>query len=816
MSTASMNDAQGNSPRYASSPTVSMTVITLVLGMLLPAVVSILMLMASTQSRISEEENMMRAGLVEGMGLQVDEVVDALAQSLEVIAANGGADADDATRWTRLLQASRAFGKQFLEFHVANPNGDVISSSASLPEGINVADRGYFSTSLATEGMVASEGLVSRHTGQIALYFALAVRSDEEAHSGVVFAGFNGEVFGDMLRKAGPRSDGLTVFVLDRNGDSVYEHLPSGGRHPVHIPPADLRDCADGRRAWLEFGGTRHAVSVMAKRLATGEAPYLYLLVSTPDESFFSLSTLRGVTPLLLGTLCVALAALAAANRRIVHPLESLTRKVQAIEAGQPLPETAIESVREIGGLQTAVTRMAQAISQREQELAWFATHDDLTGLANRKALHEMLAARLDRLEEGASETVAVIFIDIDRFKAINDSMGHTWGDNVIAAFAARLGAFMHPLHAFCARVGGDEFVVVPDASATHNVVRDTRALLAHLGTPYDINGREVRLSASAGVLFVGDPGESPDVIIRNANAAMHRSKERGFGRISIFRPLHLDSYMLRLDIERELPLAAATGQLHMVYQPIVNASDGSLHSFEALMRWNHPRHGSLSPATFITVAEQTGHVGLLGDFALREAGACVRRFGEAGLLTPGLRFGVNISPAHLMAQDFLSDIESVLDAVSVPGDRITLEVTESALISTGAELMGRLETLAKRGLNFAIDDYGAGYSNIQYLASEHFRVIKIDKSLIDEVHLRDRMRAIVRSTVQLAHSLGCKIVAEGVETHAQANLLARLGCDYLQGYLFSRPVPETDAMRLAIRAMEQGTLLPPEAHPDA
>lgn len=812
MFTVAMKETSGASPKTSSSPTVSMTVITLVLGMLLPAVVSILMLMASTQSRISEEETMMREGLVEGMGLQVDEVVDAIAQSLEVIAANGGADADDATRWTRLLQASRAFGKQFLEFHVANPNGDVISSSASLPEGVNVADRGYFSTSLASEGMVASEGVVSRHTGQIALYFALAVHNDDKAHSGVVFAGFNGEVFGDMLRKAGPRSDGLTVYVLDHNGNSVFEHTPSGGRHPVHFSPADLRDCAEGGRSSLEFDGNRHAVSVMAKRLATGEPPYLYILAATPGESLFSIATLRGVTPLLLGTLCVAMAALAAAHRRIVHPLEGLTRKVQAIEAGQHHAETPVESVREISGLQVAVTRMAQAISQREKELAWFATHDDLTGLANRKALHDMLGSRLCRLEEGENETVAVIFIDIDRFKAVNDSMGHTWGDNVINAFAARLGAFMHPLHAFCARVGGDEFVVVPDASATHNVVRDTRALLAHLSAPYDINGREVRLTASAGVLFVGDPCESPDVIIRNANAAMHRSKERGFGRISIFRPLHLDSYMLRLDVERELPLAVATGQLHMVYQPIVNASDGSLHAFEALMRWNHPRHGALSPATFITVAEQTGHVGLLGDFALREAGACVQRFDEAGLLSPGLRFAVNISPAHLMAQDFLSDVEGVLDAVAMPGDRFTLEVTESALISTGAELMGRLEALGKRGLNFAIDDYGAGYSNIQYLASEHFKVIKIDKSLIDEVHLRDRLRAIVRSTVQLAHSLGCKVVAEGVETHAQANLLARLGCDYLQGYLFSRPVPEVDAMRLAARAMEQGTLLPPEA----
>lgn len=792
----------------AHAPTVSMTVLTLVLGMLVPAAVSILMLMANAHTRMNEEENLSREGLVEGIGLQLDEVVDGISQSLEVIAANGGGDSDDATRWTRLLRASRAFAKQYIEFHVANLNGDIISSSASLPSGINVADRDYFTYSLVSDEIVPGSRVVSRHTGQVAMYFARAVETGVPAAS-VVLAGFNGEVFGDMLRKSGPRSDGLTLLVFDRNGDSIFEHTPSGVHRPVGIEPQVLDACAASRKSTLVLYDRNMTVSVMAKSLATGATPYAYILAATPQESLMSLSTLQGVTPLLLGTLCVALAALAAAHRRIVSPLERLTRKVQAIEAGRPFTEAPVDAVREIAGLQDALHRMTEAIGQRESELAWFATHDDLTGLANRKALLDMLTLRLGRLPKSAGRPLAVTFIDIDRFKAVNDSMGHTWGDMVIAAFAARLAAYMHPLNAFCARVGGDEFVVVPDDEATHNVLHDTRALLEHLATPYDVNGREVRLTASAGVLFVSDPDESPDVIMRNANAAMHRSKERGYGRISTFRPLHLDSYMQRLDIERELPFALASGQLTMVYQPIVNAGDGSIHSFEALMRWQHPRHGMLSPAMFIPVAEQAGHIGLLGGFALRETGACIGRFEKAGLLSPGLRFAVNISPAHLMAQDFLSDVEGFLDGFPMPGDVFTLELTESALISTGAELLGKLETLGKRGIDFAIDDYGAGYSNIQYLASEHFRIIKIDKSLIDGVHLRDRVRAIVRSTIQLAHSLGCKVVAEGVETTVQANLLARIGCDYLQGYLFSRPLPEVEAMDLARRAHREGTLLP-------
>lgn len=795
------------------APSVFMTVLLLACCMLLPAVASIALCIGTLQNRLQLESDRNRDRIRDGVALQLEETMTSIAQSLDIIAITGANNADDATRWSRMLRSSRAHGKTVIDFAVANRGGEIISSTTAYGSAISVADRRYFLESQTKDHVVAGEGVVSRSTGRLALHLARAVPTSDLGAREVIIAGFDCTLIGDMLKRAGtgPGSD-ASLLVLDLNGHSIFSHDPQ--RLLSNFTGLDEQALATLRANpsdTLELHDNQLDTSIRAVIVTDDGLPLAYVLSAGQKNANTFDDVFKGMLYLLAGTVGVALLALLFAHRRIVLPLEQLMNKMRDIESGSHQPVKPVAAVREISDLHDTMERMAKAIQNREEDLAWMASHDDLTGLANRKALLEHLDSRLEAFRNGSAvPPLSVAFIDIDRFKAVNDSLGHHWGDLAIAAFAARLATHMDQLQAFCARVGGDEFVIVGSPEVSPQIfMHSVRRLLRSFATPLIVGQRMLSLRGSAGLLFVQDHNEIPDLIVRNANAAMHRSKERGRGRISLFKPRHLDRFVQGLDIERDLPGALAKGQLRMVYQPVVHAVDGRIHGVESLIRWDHPKYGPISPATFIPVAEQAGRINDLGNFVLSEVAACIKRFANAGLMHGSLLFGINISPAQLSSPDFVADVLRILTPAALPRNSVVLELTESALLSIDDEITGKLDILSAHGFRFAIDDYGAGYSNIQYLANPRFKTIKIDKSLVDDLTTNPRVLEIVRSTVTLAHNLQSRVVAEGVETLQQAAALRDMGCDFLQGFHYSRPIEEKEAMHLIRRLKAQRLPLP-------
>ena len=429
---------------------------------------------------------------------------------------------------------------------------------------------------------------------------------------------------------------------------------------------------------------------------------------------------------------------------------------------------------------------------QAERQVLFMARHDALTQLPNRMLFGERIDDALRRL--GRGEGFAVLCLDLDRFKQVNDTLGHPAGDELLRQVAERLGACVREVDTV-GRLGGDEFAVVQCGIANEaDTVALADRIIEAVGRPIGIGGRQVSVGVSVGIAMAPRDGTSRTKLLKSADAALYRAKGDGGGVWRCFEP-EMDARMqARSALELDLQRALAEDQFEVFYQPLFDVARDRIGGFEALLRWRHPSRGMVSPAEFISVAEEMGLIVPLGEWVL--ARACA----EACSWPDHVKVAVNVSPAQFRSSRLFAATSEALAASGLSSSRLELEITESVLLSDGAATLETLHSLRGAGVRFALDDFGTGYSSLNYLLSFPFDKIKIDRSFIRDLTTRREAAAIVRAVSQLATDLGMRITAEGVETRDQLDRLRRDGCDEIQGYYFSRPVPASEVAGLLLR----------------
>ena len=435
---------------------------------------------------------------------------------------------------------------------------------------------------------------------------------------------------------------------------------------------------------------------------------------------------------------------------------------------------------------QRAYDALVHEVQERktlQEQLSYQAFHDILTGLANRSLFIERVEEAVARIQE-SGETMAVIFIDLDDFKSVNDTLGLEAGDSLLKEAARRLDLCLRGEDT-AARLGGDEFAVLVEHSS--DVERVAERILEAFQPPIRVAGHDVLVPASLGIAVGGPEVEFASTILANADIAMYAAKSRGKGQYAIFAPGMQQDAETRMRLKGDMQQSLEAGQFTVHYQPIMRLSDGSCSGAEALVRWNHPEFGLVSPASFIPVAEDSGFIYELGLFVLDEA--TKKAAGWQQQLDSTLSISVNVSARQLQHPDIVSDVKAALDRSRLRPELLVLEITESVLMVNRDVVATKLRELKELGVGIAIDDFGTGYSSLSYLQELPVDTIKVDKSFIDGVDAEPEESALARAVIKLGSTLSLKIVAEGIETAGSREMLTSLGCDYGQGYLFSRPM---------------------------
>lgn len=432
-------------------------------------------------------------------------------------------------------------------------------------------------------------------------------------------------------------------------------------------------------------------------------------------------------------------------------------------------------------------TRMSTTLLQAQGRLREQATTDQLTGLLNRPSFDVQLQEAVNRVE-ASQGSLAVLFIDLDGFKALNQSYGHNFGDQLLVEMAERMRrCIREPLP--LARWAGDEFLLLIDHDVTQeNVAALARRLIEQLAQTVQIEGREAQLTASVGVAMFPADG-APATLIGHADAAARAAKASGGGTYCFFQPSMVQDTRDQVELLRDLRIALDKGELELFYQPKVHAPSGQITGAEALLRWNHPVRGLVSPALFVPVAEKFGLINAIGDWAIDEACKQIRQWRDGGLR---MRVAVNLSVQQLRQPNLHERVAQALEKYSINPQLLTCEITESMAMEDTEVTKRLFDRLAEIGVHISIDDFGSGYSSLAYLRQLPTEELKIDRSFVLDLETSSDARAVVDAVVKLGQALGLKVVAEGVETEAQYRILRQLGCDELQGFYFAKPMAST------------------------
>lgn len=462
-----------------------------------------------------------------------------------------------------------------------------------------------------------------------------------------------------------------------------------------------------------------------------------------------------------------------------------------------------------------AYSHRRNAIAAKE-EMRSRATKDSLTGLTNRTVFSERLKQCMEESRRDPGRMFGVLFLDLDHFKVINDSLGHLAGDQLLVGIAHRLSQTVRStdligrLTGTVARLGGDEFaVLIENIQSQENAGRIADRIQCDMSLPFLLEGRSVFTTFSIGVALSTSNYQAAEEILRDADIAMYAAKVSGKARVAIFDPSMRARAIARLEIETDLRRALATGGLLLNYQPEIDLRSGRIIGFEALVRWPHPKYGLIPPLEFIPVAEETGLIGPLGAWVLREACCQTRLWQMAFREFANLRISVNLSGKQLVSKDLLTDVEQALQVSMLSPECLDLEITESVLMDDTESAIQALMNLKDLGLGLQIDDFGTGYSSLSYLHRLPFDILKIDRSFVHSMEKQEDGIEIVRTIMALAQSLKMSVVAEGVETEAQLSHLRQMGCGCAQGNYFSKPLDAAAVEKLLAAQLHIGEALP-------
>ncbi|UYO54199.1 EAL domain-containing protein [Rhodopseudomonas palustris] len=562
---------------------------------------------------------------------------------------------------------------------------------------------------------------------------------------------------------------------------------------------AAARTLLDQRTGALEEAHRLGRIGTWTHRLDTGRtvwSPELYQLLGLEPDAFEP--TYEGTEPFFLDDDAARLLKI---QKRVLRTSTTEATDIRILHTDGAPRDLAIICKAEISnGTVIGLIGTAQDVTDRkeaERRLEQLAYTDPLTGLANRALYKRKLADLFEnQLSEHGQHTLYLI--DLDRFKEVNDSLGHSTGDSLLIHVARVLRRELDP-QAFIARIGGDEFAVLtnsPNPSGEPPTALADR-LIAKLSVPVELAEGEACIGATIGIALLPEHGATAEKASRNADLALYMAKEAGRGRAQLFEPMYAEAVDQKLDLGRRLRHAVDSGGLNTHYQPQIDLKTGRVIGFEALLRWSHPERGPISPAEFIPIAETTGLIVDLGHWVLRDACKQMRGWLDAGL--PARTISVNVSPAQIWNGDFEKVVATVLAETGLPPELLCLELTENLFVDhTKQKVSTTLAALSKLGIQLALDDFGSGYSSLGYLTRLPFNRLKIDRTFVDGIATVPEKCKLLGGIIALAHGLGMSVVAEGAELHAEVDLLTAFDCDFVQGYVFSRPVAASEAVVVA------------------
>jgi diguanylate cyclase (GGDEF)-like protein len=597
-----------------------------------------------------------------------------------------------------------------------------------------------------------------------------------------------------------------------------------------------------------EFGLAVSQLLVAARRLLRAEYAEMLLLTSTPGEPILrSVSSaledwvmhpepLTPVAQLALQETDRSARPLLLARRRETHTLDSLlaSRGLPDAVVGALRGEERVFGVLIVGGRVGDVStfdesdltlfetfaghasvllengRLEQSLAQLtelKEELKHQAYHDALTGLPNRVLFTERVATALAN-KPAAETSHAVLFLDLDRFKNVNDSWGHEAGDDLLVQVAQRLQRAIRP-EDIAARLGGDEFAVLLENTDADGAEQAARRLIDALEAPFSLSGKEASVGASVGIALTGESAGTAADLLRNADIAMYVAKGDERKRFAAYEPALYSRLHRRQELALQLERAVVRGEIVVHYQPVYSLSDSSIVALEALCRWQHPEHGLLSPDEFLGLAEESGRILEIGASVVRQSLRFLADWKTAVPHSGGVALWVNLSPSELVNDDLVEELATELMRTGVDPARLTLEITESAAFRDEHGALRAMHRLGEVGVGLSLDDFGTGYSSLSRLAELPIDLLKVPKPFVDRLAAPNADTRFADSILQLASSLGLATVAEGIEHEVQATILRELGCQYGQGFYFSRPMPATEALQLMREGLVVGTERP-------
>ncbi|MDQ3283051.1 MAG: EAL domain-containing protein [Acidobacteriota bacterium] len=574
---------------------------------------------------------------------------------------------------------------------------------------------------------------------------------------------------------------------------SVWSSTAAGATQLMStLPPQERGDLvahmshATGRgEETLELGNADYAT--LFEPLRTGDGSRVNTVLQRAlSEARRPFATLE-LQIFVLSSLLLVLAVLAAVTfaRTVSRPLRVLAEGAGRIERGDYVTPIVIKQQDEIGHLATAFNEMQSAIAAREDQIMFQATHDALTGLPNRTLFHDRISHAISVAKKNGPG-VGMIMMDVDRFKDINDTLGHNFGDQLLIDIGRRLTQTAGA-NQTVARLGGDEFAVMFQATTEASAIETATRISSAFDSPFVLGEVGIDVNASLGIALFPAHAADADALMKRADIAMYDAKKNQSG-VAMYEAGRDEHSLRRLSLMMELRQAIARGELELYFQPKIDlATDRVIHA-EALVRWNHPRHGVMRPDEFIPLAEQAGKISLITKWAIGNAIAQCAAWRAQGL---DLTVAVNLSALDLFDSELPTFISGLLSDALLPAAKLMLEITESAVMKDAAYAQRVLADLKRRGMCLAIDDFGTGYSSLAHLKRLPVDELKIDKSFVLNLseHATDDL-VIVRSTIELGHNMGLVVIAEGVETAESMGVLKRLGCDMAQGYYMSAPLP--------------------------
>ncbi|HEY6048291.1 MAG TPA: EAL domain-containing protein [Sphingomicrobium sp.] len=541
--------------------------------------------------------------------------------------------------------------------------------------------------------------------------------------------------------------------------------------------------------------GTAQKVSNAILSCAAGFASFVFSLAALLYLTEFDQKILAA---LVAGAFCLLVSYVASErpNSESARALAALSERLLAVEDGDLISPAPNSVRRTMPKLATAVDTLFAEVRASIENAHALGMYDPVTSLPNRLHFRSEADKLLSEAPAGAS--AAMLFVDLDRFKMVNDSLGHARGDQLLIMVANRLRVVVNAEFAGSARVrpllarlAGDEFTMFfPEIPSVAEIERIARRVVLAISEPFELSSHSVDIGASIGVAIAPDHGTSVEALMRAADIAMYRAKSCGGGQFCLFDAALASEHQQKVEIEKALTQAVQRGDFVLAFQPQMSLVTGEVCGAEALLRWKHPRDGLRLPGTFIPVAERTGIIAEIGDWVVSEVAALLGNWHRNGFSG---RLSFNISPRQVERPDFFLKLRQAFADADVPLELVELEFTESAAMEVGAPVLDEIAALRADGTRITIDDFGTGYSNLARLRSMPLDRVKLDPSLIADIETSEKARVIVQAVVQLIKGVDCEVVAEAVETVAQADILRAMGCDTVQGYVFAPPMFEDE-----------------------